>query len=304
MTKTLFTHGADLDGIGCAVLAKLAYGENINIGYFNYDEINNKVENYLRTADANSELHITDISVNEDVADKIDCSEATVILLDHHATSTPLNSRNWAVVRVVNEMNLMTCGTEMYYYWLCLKGHLNRTSTLDRFVEIVRDRDTWRWATLGEAGEICKKVNDLFHIFGKEMFIDWCIKKINGGSFPNLSETEIVVLNLKQKEIDDYVKMKDKQLFKTSLCEKPCGIIFAEKYISEVGNKICEAHPELDFVVLINPAGFVSYRTVKDNVNVSEIAKTFGGGGHPKAAGSQFSDEIKTALIRTVFPEI
>ena len=38
----LFTH-TDLDGIGCAILAMLAY-EDVEIKYCNYDDINEKVE--------------------------------------------------------------------------------------------------------------------------------------------------------------------------------------------------------------------------------------------------------------------
>ena len=39
----LFTH-TDLDGIGCAILAKLAFGEEVDIEYCDYDNINEKVK--------------------------------------------------------------------------------------------------------------------------------------------------------------------------------------------------------------------------------------------------------------------
>lgn len=38
----LFTH-TDLDGVGCAILAQLAFGkDNVDISYCNYDEIDRK----------------------------------------------------------------------------------------------------------------------------------------------------------------------------------------------------------------------------------------------------------------------
>ena len=40
MKIKLFTH-TDLDGVGCAILAKLAF-ENVDIEYCNYDDINQK----------------------------------------------------------------------------------------------------------------------------------------------------------------------------------------------------------------------------------------------------------------------
>ena len=47
MRVKLFTH-TDLDGIGCAVLAYLAFGkENVDVEYCNYDDIDNKVEVFM-----------------------------------------------------------------------------------------------------------------------------------------------------------------------------------------------------------------------------------------------------------------
>ena len=45
----LFTH-TDLDGVGCAILAKLTFGaEAVDIEYCNYDDINTKVEEYFNS---------------------------------------------------------------------------------------------------------------------------------------------------------------------------------------------------------------------------------------------------------------
>ena len=34
----------------------------------------------------------------------------------------------------------------------------------------------------------------------------------------------------------------------------------------------------------------ISYRTTKEDIDLSEIAKHFGGGGHPKAAGAELAN--------------
>ena len=61
-------------------------------------------------------------------------------------------------------------------------------------------------------------------------------------------------------------------------------------------------HPEIDFVAMIDMDGTISYRTVKENIDLgNDVAKLFGGGGHPKAAGSQFSNEVKIKLIENIF---
>lgn len=44
MKIKLFTH-TDLDGVGCAVLAYLAFGrENVDVEYCNYDDINDAID--------------------------------------------------------------------------------------------------------------------------------------------------------------------------------------------------------------------------------------------------------------------
>lgn len=297
----LFTH-TDLDGIGCAILAKLAFGADaVDIEYCNYDDINTKVEEFFNSS-SEYECHITDISINEELACKINESHKRYQLLDHHPTALELNKFLWCSVKIENEDNIKTSGTELYYNWLVDNGYLEDNDTLYRFVELVRNYDTWRWSTLGEDGVICKQVNDLLYLYGRDKFITWCISEIHDCVFPRLYASDELVLKIKQKEIDDYVETKDKQLFISNLCGRVCGFVFAEKYISELGNRLCQMHPEIDFVALIDMNGTVSYRTVRDDIDLGkDIARLFGGGGHPKAAGSQISKTVQMEVIKKIF---
>lgn len=298
----LFTH-TDLDGVGCAILAKLAFGtEVVDIEYCNYDDINTKVEEYFN-GDSEYECHITDISINDELANKINDSGKKYQLLDHHPTALELNKYEWCDVQIEDEnTHIKTSGTELYYYWLIDNGYLIGNSTLKNFVELVRDYDTWRWSTLGDEGIICKQVNDLLYLYGRENFIDWCIAMIQNGSFPMLTDVDKIVLEIKQREIDSYIEEKCKSLFIGNLCGRPCGIVFADKYISELGNRLCQMYSEFDFVVIINMDSTVSYRTIRDDIDLGkDVAKVFGGGGHPKAAGSQISEEIRMNCIREIF---
>ena len=47
----------------------------------------------------------------------------------------------------------------------------------------------------------------------------------------------------------------------------------------------------------------VSYRTVKDDLDLSDIAKGFGGGGHPKASGSRFDASIVNDILNNIFKQ-
>lgn len=300
----LFTH-TDLDGVGCAILAHLAFNFEIDIEYCDYANINEKVMNYLNTNDGSSYIYITDISVNKEVAELLD-KRGGVHLLDHHPTALGLNKYSWCKVMVEDLSGVKTSGTKMFYHWLCINGcfvdELENNQALNRFAELVRNYDTWRWSTLGDKGLICKQVNDLLYLYGRERFIRWCLSEIHDEVFPRLYAADELVLKLKQQEIDEYIKEKDEQLFTSPMCGMNCGFVFAERYFSELGNRLCELHPEIDFVAMIDMSGAVSYRTVKGNVDLGEdVAKLFGGGGHPKAAGSQFSQDVIMKTIESIF---
>lgn len=315
----LFTH-IDLDGVGCAVLAYLAFGkENVDVDYCKYDDVDEKVEKFLSNTSERREydmVYITDISVEDELAKAIDIyiPNDKVQLLDHHATALNLNKYDWCDVRVVMDIGLKTCGTELFYNWLDHSGYFDDAvfdfpeSNLTRFVEIVRDYDTWRWKELGDEGLVCKQINDLLYIYGRDEFIQYIIDSLyfdKDDEFPLILGTPLALLEQKQKDIDRYVEKKDKQLMvNTDQFGYAYGVVFAEQYFSELGNRLCELHPELVYIAMIDiSSGQVSYRSISDDIDLGgTIAHSLGGGGHKKAAGSMFDGKsIRDSVIKQVF---
>lgn len=305
MKIKIFTH-TDLDGIGCAVLAYLAFGkENVDVEYCNYDDVDDKVEAFMENEDlyrSYDSIFITDISVSDQVASMIDILDKTdhrVHLFDHHGTALRLDNYFWCTVYEYLDV-VKTSGTELFYLYLknslSLAYDQTTQNKISRFVSIVRDYDTWRWKELGEDRLVSKQMNDLFHIYGRDKFIELAMKRIMFGTSPLhqdewFSETDLLLLEQKQKEIDIYIQQKAKQIMiKTDQWGNTYGVIFAERYFSELGNRLCETHTELAYIAMIDIShGTVSYRTIRDNINLgTEIAHNYGGGGHPKAAGSTF----------------
>ena len=328
MKIKLFTHGADLDGVGCAILAYLAFGrENVDVEYCDYDNVDEKVGKYILESEYfdYSRTYITDISVAEDIAFSIDnviqIYEHKFYLFDHHATALWLNQYDWCEVRVnTDDDGLKTCGTELFYLYIvnyeplyfshCESVDYKIADNMYRFVQIVRDYDTWRWKDFGEEGIVCKQMNDLFYIYGREEFIDWALRRLKFyGSypeFPSFRDEDLLLLDQKQKDIDRYIEKKDQQLMvQTDAFGYTYGVVFAEQYFSELGDRLCELHPELDYVAMIDICGgTVSYRTIREDLDVGgTIAHSFGGGGHQKAAGSTFDGRYMRELVsHAIFP--
>lgn len=298
----LFTH-TDLDGFGCAVLAKLAF-ENVDIEYVDYDEVDAAVSAYLSVATKEDMIYITDISISEAVAEEIEKRDLKVFLMDHHPTAVGLRKHDYCTVKIYGHDEIIkTSGTELFYERLITTDLLKPTDALTSFVAIVRDWDTWRWKELGEAGLDSKNMNELFYTYGVEAFLSRCMMQIQSGKFPTYSDMDRKLLEIKQKEFEAYFVEKDKSMIHMDLLGHPCGVVFAERFISELGNKLSSLHPECDFVVMIDATDqTISYRTVKDNIDLGkEIAAKVGGGGHPMAAGSSFSHDIVEEFIKKIF---
>ena len=298
----LFTH-TDLDGVSCEILGKIAFEEDINVVRCNYGDIDAKVEEFINSAEEYDKLFITDISVNKEIADKLLSISDKVILLDHHKTALWLNEYLYALVQVEDESIGKMCGAYLFYEYL-KKNHkeFDDTPALKLFIDYVRMYDTWEWKEKYD-NIIPKRLNDLMYIDGPNEFIDKMVYRLGNNLFI-FDDTDLMKLQIEQTYINSYITQKNETLMvNDSLFPGyTVGITFADKYISELGNKLCELHPELDFVVLINMSTLtISYRTVKDDLDLSDIAKGFGGGGHPKASGSRFDVSIVNDMLNNIF---
>lgn len=302
----LFTH-RDLDGIGCAVLAQLTFGKNVDITYCNYDEVDVLVREYISKMDKEHDTcFITDISIKDDLASEIDREyKNNFKLFDHHKTALDLNKYDWCVVEIMNnKKGLRTCGTELFYEYLIAHKYLKED--VKDFVKLVTNYDTWRWTEIGNMGLISKKMNDLLYLYGRDEFVKWCLDKFKSRkSFLSFNKEDELLLQFNQKEIDKYIDSKEKEMIISCDGEYKYGVVFAEKYFSELGNELCTRNPNLDYVAMVNVGTYsISYRTIKENIDVGQVAKRYGGGGHQKAAGSDFHNHIVTQFITNIFKEV
>jgi oligoribonuclease NrnB/cAMP/cGMP phosphodiesterase (DHH superfamily) len=311
----LFTH-TDIDGIGCAIVGICAYSkENIDIEYCEVSEINDKVLNFLRSPECSyyDTIYITDISVNTSVAEIINTYYYyKVILLDHHVTAEWLNMYSWATVKneaviyVNDNSTYLTSGTYLFYKNLnkILSTNCANINRLWYIVDMIRQYDTWEWQTIFH-DDHPKKWNDLMSILGRDRFIDRVLYHIeNSESNCNIlfDETEKLLLELEEEKTTKYIKEKSKELIVTNLLNYKVGVIFGERYQSLVGHQLSTDHPELDFIVIINVAKAISYRTCKTNINLgTDVAKIFGGGGHEQSAGSPITEAMQQQILKIIF---
>ena len=157
--------------------------------------------------------------------------------------------------------------------------------------------DTWEWKEKNALKS--KQLNDLLYIYQRDLFIKKIYSKLILKKPIFDAETKLL-LDIRQNEIDEYINKKSKILIETVIGEYNVGVIFADNFISELGNKLCEMNPELDFIAIVGQKA-ISYRTVKDNIDLSKFAKKYGGGGHTKASGSPVDKDTIISFINNIF---
>ncbi|MGF9821224.1 DHH family phosphoesterase [Brevibacillus agri] len=304
MTQRKLVHftDQDLDGESCAILSRIAYGDRevFTRGVSPYT-VNQEVQTFLAEEfSPEMSVVITDVGVNEEVASLIQKKVEqghSFVLIDHHPTSLPLSAKyDWANV-IVEAVGQKTAATSLYYDYLRSKGLLAPTDVLTDYVELVRAFDTWDWEATGNVQ--ANQLNLLFYLAERGTFADQVIGRLRSEDVEQFAfeDWEALLIYTEERRIAEFEQKKAKQMKRLSIeidLDEPrtynVGVVFLEQYQSTTGNFLCKSDETLDFVAMLDPGkGRISFRTIRDDVDLSVIAAHYGGGGHPKAAGCSFT---------------
>jgi uncharacterized protein len=282
----LFTHN-DLDGIGCGILAKIAFGDKAEVRYNSISRLDFQVQRFLEKFNKKDQFCVTDLSVNEENANKMDSlykKGAKINLIDHHKTALHFNDFPWGFVQVANEAGELSCATSLLYEHLKQEDSINSTKALDEFVELVRLYDTWEWERKGNLK--AKQLNDLFSLFSLEEFQEMMLTRLHDQEDFQFNDFEVKILQLEEEKIQRYLWRKKRETTQVFIDDFCVGIVHGESYHSELGNELGKLFPHLDYIAIMNVGGKrISLRTIHDRIDVSQIAGKYGGGGHAKASG-------------------
>ena len=293
----LITHN-DLDGVACEILAKMAFGNDIEVCLVNNpQEVTNKLINLKTTGEwKNYQLiYITDCSFDMRQSHEMPKLKSQIKLFDHHASAVePFKNCSWAIV-VPTLHDRPTCGTELWYEYLLRKGYINPRPF---FVELVRLYDTWEWKK--QNSHIPEYLSTLLYAKGHSYFVQTYLERlkksdVNELNIFNAYERNILEYEFYKKEVSLKKALENIKIIQTE--KYKIGFTYASGDLSTLGHAICNKY-DVDFAIMINlNTNTINARTTKD-IDLSQIMKTyFNGGGHPSAAGGKMDDDITTYLI-------
>lgn len=304
MSILLFTHKNDIDGMGNAILAKIAF-ENVDYILCGTFDLQEKVKQYIETKEIYEyeKIFITDLCLDEELLSQINNDEKLKCkfqIIDHHKTydNEKYTKYSFVKVQLKNDKGLC-CATSLFYEYLIKNNFLVKSNIIDEFVELTRQHDTWEWKNIYN-NEKSRELAILFDALGVEGYISFIYEKLKNEKVFTFNNIENVLINNKKLEINEAIQEYMKNIYYKEILDLKAGIIFIDyQFRNEIAQYLRENNYDVDFVMLISlDRGVVSYRSVKDNVSVRKVAEFFNGKGHDVAATNPITLSQKEKIIQ------
>jgi len=292
----LITHANCSDGTTCALLAKdycNDRGVDLKIIFAKYGN----EESIINDIPANSNVVFADFTMSLESMNRVEELTNSLVVLDHHKTAEAvLKNKNYAI------FNMDKCGAMLIHDWL-----YGLDKCTPKLVDYVCDRDLWKFEYSNtqpfSAGYRTYKVSDLLKEPGKILrgleFTNKCISIGEVLTNAQVSKTTSIVGRTQDSDIVTFI---------TSYGKHRAWCINNSEYISETGNELAKKQREDGLVYNTSAQYFItntdivfSLRSVED-VDVSIIAKSFGGGGHKAASG--LSIPLSTFIAKDGFKKL
>jgi len=223
-----------------------------------------------------------DTSISLEYLNQVKAVAKNVLLVDHHKTYADEIEDHPQTVFDLDH-------SAAYITWRLF----NSDHKIPQFIRYIEDSDLGIKA-LGKTEPFISALGTKLPFHHIDFFKDW--NKLLNPAFV-------------QKLVDDGSKYQE---YKNYLLRRNMHITVEKKFgpykvavgnfgtvalASDLGNKISELNSQYDFVILWSyhyntKEHSVMLRTKKNNIDLSEIAKMYGGGGHPRASRFAWKGEI------------
>lgn len=297
----LISHVADPDGITPVIMAREVF-KKVDTILINPGEVDKNLKENLDKYDV---IHITDLNVSPELASFISENEEycnKVRVIDHHISGIELDK--YSFITVIDERDgRKESATSLYYeYLLSISSSLVlRKDSLKGLVEQVRIIDTYDFKS--DLDEEAHNIDALFSILGRENYIDYFTTYIHENDCFEYNSSMMFLVKLEQDKMRNYLEQREQDLSIVSLDGHKAGLIYAERYRSDLAQHMLRKFDDLDMMIIIRFPKNISYRS-NDKVDLSGFSKKYGGGGHKNAAGSPLPKDLLEKVTKMIYPDI
>lgn len=204
MKVLLFTHKSDIDGMGNAVLAKLAFTD-VEYVLSETFHLQSEIEKYYSCGKIYDydRIFVTDMWLEEPMLSRVASDEKLknkFFVFDHHksALEGDFNKYPFTTIRISDEKGLCS-GTSLFYEYLVSLGYLDsNNSVVSEFSELTRKYDTWEWKTKYH-DEMPHELTLLFDCVGCDGYIELMFQKLKSSNSQSFKFNELEQMLIQNK---------------------------------------------------------------------------------------------------------
>lgn len=301
----LLTHIADVDGLFPVILSKLVFDE-MEYDLLQVDEVDDKVKEILPNIEQYDQVYITDLNISRNLAEVIEQNsiyQKKIVIIDHHIGKIDMNEFSFITVIDQDKSGNKQSATSLFYQYLITNYDISilHKPCIKTLVDYIRKVDTWTWQDTPKSMWISR----LLDIFGPDYFLEHYLEYVKTHDVFEYERKDVYLLEVEDIRIRNYIEKVKNEIILVTIDGYQVGVLFSELYASDVGNALSTMYRDTyDFIAMIKMrTGKVSYRAVKDNVDLTLFAQKYGGNGHKHAAGSKIPESIKEKIIQMIYPE-
>jgi len=213
----------------------------------------------------NREVLIVDFSYPREILLEMQAKSSKITVIDHHKSAQKdLEGLDFCFFDMERSGAVST--------WLSLFPY----RAVPRLLEYIQDRDLWQWKLSGskEVSAALQTIDQTFEAWDKYLLDDNIYKLIAQGH---------EILKYQQHCVKKIITSDGITMQNIAGYNVPC--INTTHLISEIGNDLAKNQPFCALYFETGDKRIYSLRSAPNGIDVSDIAKLFGGGGHQHAAG-------------------
>ena len=212
-------------------------------------------------------IFIADFSYDKETLMSIKKDAESIVVIDHHISAK-------------KELDgLDFCHFDMDHSGAYLSWAYNfPNESVPKLIKYIEDRDLWLWK-MPHAQEILSAVDSYERTFEWWEHISSLLESQDG--FERLVNEGKAILRYKLKLVENIKKNS----YKSKILGKDIRVINTPFFQSEIASSLSEGEAYAAAYYFNGDKFVFSLRSSNDHIDVSEIAKNFGGGGHKKASG-------------------
>lgn len=222
-------------------------------------------------------VYFLDVTLKRDKMVPVIEAANRVVVIDHHKTAEAdlsfLQMADPAAIKFETNFDMNKSGARLAWEYFFPRFDV------PLFVKLVEDRDLWRFDN-----PLTKAANAYYFSFPYDFGV-W--EELNETTVWNMDAVEAggeAILRKQAKDIEELAPLA----FKALVGDHVVPVINVPYiYASAICNKLAEGQPFAASYYYdgVRNKNIVSLRSTEDGIDVSEVAKRFGGGGHKHAAG-------------------